>query len=394
MKLNTRIGALLPLALLATYPLAAQWTIGSAKLQIHGFAQQGFALSDGNNFLTMKTEDGSFKFSDGGLNASLSLTPRFRVGAQAYSRYIGELGRGKVELDWAYGDYRFSEFFGLRAGKVKTALGLYNDTQDMEFLHTWALLPQSAYPLDLRSTTIAHTGGDIYGQAGLKKAGSVSYTAYAGTRPDDRRSGLIYNAADAGNPISKVTSYMAGFDARWTTPAPGLMIGGSWSRINSEIDGIVGSFKLPFVSSAEPWRISAFYADYTRGPWHLSGEFRRSNHIDVARFAGRSSTVDARDKSIYAAAAYRFTKWLEVGTYHSRFLVDHPLVAKPGSDHIRDQAVTARFDVNRYLNLKVEGHFMDGFADTYSSHGFYVRSNPAGLQQTTNMLVVRAGFSF
>ena len=43
---------------------------------------------------------------------------------------------------------------GFREGRVKTSLGLYNDTQDQEFLHTWALLPQSLYPADLRSVAL------------------------------------------------------------------------------------------------------------------------------------------------------------------------------------------------------------------------------------------------
>jgi len=37
-------------------------------------------------------------------------------------------------------------WFGVRGGKVKTVIGLSNDTQDYEFLNTFALLPQSVYP--------------------------------------------------------------------------------------------------------------------------------------------------------------------------------------------------------------------------------------------------------
>ncbi len=61
-------------------------------------------------------------------------------------------------------DYRFTSWLGVRGGQVKSVLGLYNDTEDMEFLHTWALMPQSIYPMDVRGDTIAHVGGDIYGK--------------------------------------------------------------------------------------------------------------------------------------------------------------------------------------------------------------------------------------
>jgi hypothetical protein len=88
-------------------------------VQIHGFFQQGFAYSSGNNFLTMRTRGGSWAMTDGGINVATRLTSRLRVGAQAYSRNIGDLGNGQVQIDWAYADYKFSDMFGVRAGKVK-----------------------------------------------------------------------------------------------------------------------------------------------------------------------------------------------------------------------------------------------------------------------------------
>ena len=71
------------------------------------------------------------------LHGGYRQVPRGRPGIH---EKIGSLDDFKPQLDWAYGDYKFASWFGARAGKVKTAMGLYNDTQDMEFLHTWALL--------------------------------------------------------------------------------------------------------------------------------------------------------------------------------------------------------------------------------------------------------------
>ena len=67
---------------------------------------------------------------------------------------MGGLGRWHPSLDWAYATYKFAPWFGIRGGKAKTVMGLYNDTQDLDFLHTFALLPQSIYPTDLRDTPI------------------------------------------------------------------------------------------------------------------------------------------------------------------------------------------------------------------------------------------------
>ena len=88
--------------------------------QVHGFFTQGYALSDRNNYLTMNTSKGTAQMRDGGLNVGWKINGKLRVGAQAYSRYIGELGKGRVSVDWALVDYRFRDWLGFRAGKVKT----------------------------------------------------------------------------------------------------------------------------------------------------------------------------------------------------------------------------------------------------------------------------------
>src|SRR5260370_15928864 len=131
----------------------------------------------------MQTSRGAFSLTDLGANVAMSISDRFRVGAQVYSYNAGELGRYRPQLDWAVADYRFKDWFGVRGGKIKTALGLFNDTQDNEFLHTFALLPQSTYPIDQRGETIAHIGGDIYGTIPVRKLCSLSYTGYCCKRP-------------------------------------------------------------------------------------------------------------------------------------------------------------------------------------------------------------------
>src|ERR1035441_1822145 len=88
--------------------------------------------SNQNNFLSMPTSQGSFAFTDGGAIISTQLTDKFRVGAQLYIRNVGELGNWRPELDWALGDYRFTSWFGIRGGRVKTTLGLFNDIRSEE----------------------------------------------------------------------------------------------------------------------------------------------------------------------------------------------------------------------------------------------------------------------
>jgi hypothetical protein len=379
--------------------------VDGKSVQIHSFASQGFAYSNDNNYLTMNTSQGSFDFTDGGINVSTQLTDKFRVGAQGYIRSIGQLGEWHPQLDWAYADYRFKDWFGIRAGKVKTAMGLYNDTQDAESLNTWALLPQSMYPLDLRSTTISHTGGDVYGSFSLHRAGSISYTAYYGARSFDKYGGVYYLTADQGIPISNDSGKTRGADVRWNTPVQGLMLGGSFGDLSEDRRGywttcLKCTFSIPGASyrqDAAPDYMTAAYADYLHGNWHFATEFRREQqtfNITSPAFDG-VFVFNGGNQSFFVSAAYRVSKWLELGTYNSRFYFDQPDDPKdPADTHIFDQTITARFDLRKWWSVKVEEHFIDGYGDVYSAHGFYTRSNLAGLKPKTDLFVIRTGVSF
>ena len=288
----------------------------------------------------------------------------------------------------------------MRGGKVKTTMGLYTDVQDMEFLHTFALLPQSVYPLDLRGGTIAHTGGDIYGSIPVKRWGSLNYTAYYGLQPVDKTGGYYLNNADSGTPISKYSETLAGGDIRWSNGLPGLTFGFSYLKQDETTDGHV---KLPF--GLMPYHLptqdehtTAYYFDYAPGKWHFSGEGRRRYGLLSLTMMGQSSDLNVSDHEWFVTGAYRINKRVEVGAYESRYASDFVKSGvgntNPAMQHITDHTVAVRFDLTRYWNLKVEGHFMDGYGDPYSARGFYLRDNPAGLQPATNMLLVRTGFNF
>ena len=119
---------------------AQDFKLFDRDVQIHGFASQGFVYTNTNNWLTMNSTQGSAGFTDFGVNASTNITDRLRVGAQFYDRNLGQLGQYHPSLDWAVADYRFRSWFGVRGGKAKTTLGLYTDSQDLDFLHTFVLL--------------------------------------------------------------------------------------------------------------------------------------------------------------------------------------------------------------------------------------------------------------
>ncbi len=319
---------------------AQEFKLFDRTVQVHGWLSQGLAYSDENNYLTMNTSSGSGAFTDAGLSMSSPITDRFRIGAQGYVRDIGQLGEHHPDLDWAYADYRFASWFGVRAGKVKTALGLYNDTQDAEFLHTWAILPQSTYPLDLRGATLAHTGVDVHGRISLRRGGELNYTAYSGIRSFDRYGGIYYFSADQGVPIDKDSGHVEGGDVRWTTPLSALMVGASGINLTEDRSGHETAPTLSAITykfSPDPDHIISVYGDFQRGHWHLNGEFRREYSPLKVTLSYLPTPIiynGETSKGWFLSAAYRVSKRLQLGTYHARFLVDHPDVpADPYANH-------------------------------------------------------------
>ncbi len=393
------------MALLAVFAIsmvlhAQDFKLGSRTVQMHGFASQGFAYSNDNNFLTMNTSSGSPAFTEGALNLSMAVTDKFRVGGQGYARKIGSLDDGRPALDWAYGDYKFAPWFGVRGGKVKTAIGLYNDTQDMAFLYTWALLPQGVYPTDLRSTLIAHTGGDVYGRINLKKAGKLDYTGYYGLRSVDDREGYTYFSAQNGINVDSMHGRTEGWDLRWATAIKGLTLGTSWANLtmHRNLNYVGGPYTgFYYTVDSRPDRAWVGYGNYSVQKWEFSAEYRSYNDLEYIHFLAIpfNMPLNQSTEAWFSSATYRITPKIQVGVYHSNVHYDNPAnKTDSAANHIYDEVGTVRYDLNSHWDVKAEGHFMDGYGDIDSEQGFYAQWNPKGLKPKTDMLVLRTSYNF
>jgi hypothetical protein len=167
-------------------------TASSQKIDINGSITQTVVKTTGNQedwSNLSNTKDGSFEFAEILIGASSQLSEKCRAGAQLISRDFGTLGNFETQLDWGYGDYRFYEQIGIRAGKMKLPRGLYNEARDVDGARTNILLDQGMYPEDWRSFITSFQGVGLYGV--LEKPGSqwgsLDYQIYAGTIniPDD-----------------------------------------------------------------------------------------------------------------------------------------------------------------------------------------------------------------
>ena len=382
-----------PVALHAQF----DFKVDGRDVQIHSFATQGFMYSNDNNFLTMDTSHGSFAFTDFGANASTKLIDNFRVGAQVYFHNIGAMGNFRPTLDWALGDYRFKSWFGIRGGRVKTTLGLFNDVQDMDSLHTFALLPESIYPVDWRTATIAHDGGDLYGNIGVKHLGSFSYVGWAGMRPQDPTQGYIL--ASKGTSTSSINyTYLGalqeGGDLRWTTPF-GAVFGTSYRDQDLNGRGTMVVSHGPYHQTTTADELAQYYGQYEIKGFQIDVEYRR-NIRDSNLFRTPTPTKSIVDtRAGYVQGTYRISKRLEVGAFRSLYVVDDRKSWTPPANHQFDTAVSGRVNLTKFWYMKVEGHFIDGDPTLPSAaRGFYSFDNTSGVKPTTRLLVIRTGISF
>jgi hypothetical protein len=403
-------GAMLTALTLSISLHAQEFKVGSKTVQVHGFGTQGFIHTNDNNWLTMNTSNvGSGAFTDAGVNMTMQIRPNLRIGGQVYDRKLGKLGDWHPLLDWTTVDYRARPWLGFRGGKVKTVLGLYNDSQDVDSAHTFALLPQGVYPADMRDATLAHYGGDIYGTIKTRKFGKFSYTAYGGDRRDSLHGGYPYSLQIHGIYTKKYGGPVFGGDLRWLTPLTGLTVGAS--RLNEMITGTgqlnpsvaLGgpNILVPYEEHSNKDYVNQYYGTYSKGSLRLDSEYRRY-YRNQTIFSG-AFLVATDIRPWYISGAYRINKRLELGSYYSHFTISGNInvpgqsfaasVSDP-SRHLYDKVVTARFDLPRSFYIKAEGHFMDGFGGTYYPAGFYQQVNPQGFSPNTNALVVRSGFSF
>ena len=320
------------------------------------------------------------------MSVSRALRDDLRVGVQVHSYSLGQMGRQRVTLDWAYADYKVRRSFGIRAGKVKTPTGLYNESQDIDAVHPWVLLPQGIYPVDMRGFLLSHLGGTLYGESGsLKGVGSIEAQAFGGLRSQPRVEGFGMSMASQGVRLAECNGPVAGADVRWRLPVNGLMLGATYTHTEvSAPDSAAGPYPFPI---RVRYQLEQVYGQFEKGKLTLSGEWRVNPvWLVLGPVPQRYSPL----RAWYAMGSYHATPKLTVGSYYQRslgFLYGGRDRGDP-NNYQNDLAVNGRFDFNRFFYVKLEGHAISG-----NLFGFYPQDNPAGYRKNTRLLAARVGFT-
>ncbi len=338
--------------------------------QVHGFLSQGYFKTSANNIFGNSDGSGSLDFSEIGINASWIPLPRLQLSTQLISRRAGEGADGEVELDVGLADYSFLETaearFGVRLGRVRLPLGLYNDTRDVPFARPSILLPQSIYPDAARTQQLSADGGMIYG-------------AYHGTWGDlsVELGGVLPQVQNVDTEIEFFFQDLPGE----LDPEPsfvGRMIyeygGGrfrlavSGARVETQYEPRL-AFPDDLTAGTNLFEPVIFSAQYNAERWSLTAEYRLL--FDQSKgFGPLFPDDDIVGEAYYAQAIYRLDPHWEAvlrydALYHDRddrdgteFKAETGLPAN--LQFANDWTVGLRYNITSSLMMRAEYHWVYG----------------------------------
>ncbi len=147
---------------------AAFWDqLRGERLQVHGFASLTAVRTSANSFFG-DSPNISLDFIEIGVNASYQLNPRVLFAGQVMARRAGDMYDATPILDYGLVDVTLDETatrrLGVRLGRIKNPLGLYNETRDVPFTRPSIFLPQVIYFDKVRNLMLSTDGAMFYGE--------------------------------------------------------------------------------------------------------------------------------------------------------------------------------------------------------------------------------------
>lgn len=431
-----RLTAVNPLPLPATMLAAAVLVVqpsasalDAGPIAVHGSVSVTASYSDTYNYLGDTRDQLDVNLLDLVLNGTHRFDNGLRVGAQIYAFTIGDYD--EITLDWASLDYSFTPAFGIRFGRNKMQYGLYNDSQDLDAIRTFASMPWPAYPKPYRAVTASMDGLTLYGSIDMGKTGSLDYQLFGGAKEsingDSPFIGGINNLARYDSCDFKRGVY--GGALFWSTPIDGLRVGYSYLETPKNVlDGVVnemeymrgsyhalakqvdagfgagtwdhsGLFAGTAIHSHVKAQLHALSAEYTHDKWLLAAEYKwrdeGDGQITVPAIGALglpiTSSFAYHYEQYYGMVTYQATDQIGCGLYYAYENTARGSSANNPLTTAKDWAAAISYAPNEYWVFKVEGHLVDGRSLIYSA-GDDNRAN--GTDRTWTYLVLKTTFSF
>ncbi|TJY58350.1 hypothetical protein E4T66_16815 [Sinimarinibacterium sp. CAU 1509] len=366
------------------------------QYQLHGFAAQAYALSDGNNYVG-DSLDGSLDFYELGLNGSAGIGP-VTVSAQGLVRRFGEQDSGDLRLDYGFLDYRavstMDATAGVRLGRVKNYYGLFNDTRDVVFTRPGIMLPSSVYfeGTGIRSILFSSDGGQLYGGYGYGDHYiSLNVTlALDDTASADEKRTLFGGGTNFPGDLQINDLTVARLMDEWG--------GGTWRAALSFVHGKIAIDPAPGVPISGAINTDLYVASLR----HSGEKYAITTEYIVASATGQSNPggrIDSKSDGLYVQLDYRVTEqWTGMLRYDLYFADrndrnGNDYVAETGGDRHSRYSRDLTFGVNwlpdPHWGVWAEYHLIQGSATTPRTE-----NQGRSIESDGSLLLLMVGYHF
>ncbi|HEB28700.1 MAG TPA: hypothetical protein ENI05_13165 [Porticoccus sp.] len=358
--------------------------------QYQGVVTQGAVATTDNDFYGDSTDGVSLDFTELSISVSQVLTPSLRVAAQAMYRHAGD-GYEDLDLDYAMIDYQFfsnvDATAGLRLGRFKNPIGLYNDTRDVAFTRPGVFLPQSIYADDLREPFLSTDGLAFYSsiftnsgewtlEFGAGKLRLEAVTEAAEQEAQKSEGFALYEDDNEQVLVGRINYAHDG--GRWQLALSYLQMKYDYSdTYREEVEpDFFEVFEETGTIENTHWILSW---QYLWNSWTLSAEYDAENYMD--EFTDIEGFVESDDKAYYLQITKQLShRWSAFYRYDVRKFDDNPLFVFEGEvidlseefddepaipkwvDFQKDHTVGFRWDISSNMLLMAEYHYIDGIA--------------------------------
>lgn len=347
------------------------------NLQMHGFFTQNVIHTSENNMYGESKNSVSTDFTEAGLNLFYAPMERLSFSFQSLYRNAGKVDTGSLDVDYAFADFTIKKYqqgrYGLRIGRVKNPLGLYNETRDVAFTSPSIILPQGIYYDRSRSLLLSSDGVHFYWEHLLENGDINIKLGYGKPRNDNDE--LLNAIIPFPTPVIPL-SPQGNLNSSGADPAViGQIIyehnGGETIYAFSFADTSLSYEPVdndPFSAGTTDFRVYMLSAQYNGEKFNLTGEYLYQEN-DFKGFGFLFPDSDPVSESWYLQAGYRLNyKWQIYGRYDESYLNNDDRTGKtldsiqlPG--HIvfsKDVMMGVRWDINSSIMLRAEYHNLNG----------------------------------
>lgn len=369
--------------------------------QLHGFAAQGFVVSEGSNFFGDSTH-GSHDYYELGVNGAVKVHPDLLLSAQAYIRDAGATDDDQVRLDYGLLDYRFlhgaDANSGIRLGRAKNPLGFFNDTRDTVFTRPGIVMPMSVYQDNAgqRSIVFSSDGLQLYGDL-VWGAHELSLTGTGALNRDLTETEERLIVTLGGTPFN------LRFKEFWNLRVLDEVDAGRWRFALSHAQGrlILAAEDASGIAGDFFVNIEVLSAAYNAAEYSLTAEYALIGNDNVVTVNGVPALVqEIKAEGAFVQGDYRFNpRWSVMARYDAFFRDRNDrdgsefATANPGAErHSRfahDFATGATWRPDAHWGVWAEYHYIDGTATVQGQDNLgRTPDNP------WSMLLLMAGYRF